>query len=91
VSHKEGKQSESHVENRADAAKEPTTRINNVGPEDGDSMCPRNVGQLLPYVPEDSILFLFIVICLMMLHAGFLLRLFFDPESRGDIFLRNVG
>jgi hypothetical protein len=26
-----------------------------------------------------------------LLHAGFLLRLFFDPEDGGDIFLRNVG
>jgi hypothetical protein len=24
-------------------------------------------------------------------HAGFLLGLFFDPEDRGDMFLRNVG
>jgi hypothetical protein len=26
-----------------------------------------------------------------MLHAGFLLGLFFDPEDGGDMFLRNVG
>jgi hypothetical protein len=26
-----------------------------------------------------------------MLHAGFLLGLFFDLEDRGDMFLRNVG
>jgi hypothetical protein len=25
------------------------------------------------------------------LHAGFFLTYFFDPEDRGDIFLRNVG
>jgi hypothetical protein len=24
-------------------------------------------------------------------HAGFLLGLFFGPEDRGDMFLRNVG
>jgi hypothetical protein len=24
-------------------------------------------------------------------HVGFLLGLFFDPEDRGDMFLRNVG
>jgi hypothetical protein len=24
-------------------------------------------------------------------HAGFFLRLFFDPEDGGDMFLRNVG
>jgi hypothetical protein len=24
-------------------------------------------------------------------HAGFFLRLFFDPEYGGDIFLRNIG
>jgi hypothetical protein len=27
----------------------------------------------------------------IMLHAGFLLVLFFDPEDGGDVFLRNVG
>jgi hypothetical protein len=27
---------------------------------------------------------------LYVLHAGFLLGLFFDPENRGDMFLRNV-
>jgi hypothetical protein len=26
-----------------------------------------------------------------LLHAGFLLALFFDPEAGGDISLRNVG
>jgi hypothetical protein len=26
-----------------------------------------------------------------LLHADFLLRLFFDPEDGGEIFLRNVG
>jgi hypothetical protein len=26
-----------------------------------------------------------------LLHAGFLLGLFFDPENSGDIFLRNIG
>jgi hypothetical protein len=26
-----------------------------------------------------------------LLHAGFLIRLFFDPENVGDMFLRNVG
>jgi hypothetical protein len=26
-----------------------------------------------------------------LLHAGFLLGLFFDPEDRGDVILRNVG
>jgi hypothetical protein len=26
-----------------------------------------------------------------LLHAGFLLGLFFDPEDSGDMFLRNIG
>jgi hypothetical protein len=26
-----------------------------------------------------------------LLHAGFLLGFFFDPEEGGDMFLRNVG
>jgi hypothetical protein len=26
-----------------------------------------------------------------MLHAGFLLGVFFDPEDGGDMFLRNFG
>jgi hypothetical protein len=26
-----------------------------------------------------------------LLHAGFLLGLFFDPEDRGDMFFRNVS
>jgi hypothetical protein len=26
-----------------------------------------------------------------LLHAGFFLGLFFDPEDGGDMFLRNVG
>jgi hypothetical protein len=26
-----------------------------------------------------------------LLHAGFLLGLFFGPENGGDMFLRNVG
>jgi hypothetical protein len=26
-----------------------------------------------------------------LLHAGFLLGLFFDPEDAGDMFLRNIG
>jgi hypothetical protein len=26
-----------------------------------------------------------------VLHAGFLLGLFFDPEDRGDMLLRNIG
>jgi hypothetical protein len=26
-----------------------------------------------------------------MLHGGFLLDLFFDPEGGGDMFIRNVG
>jgi hypothetical protein len=26
-----------------------------------------------------------------LLHSGFLLRLFFDPEDGGDVFLQNVG
>jgi hypothetical protein len=30
-------------------------------------------------------------VSLYLLHAGFLLEFFFDPEDGGDMFLQNVG
>jgi hypothetical protein len=44
------------------------------------------------YSPEISVVFNGLHgIMSHLLNHGFLLGLFFDPEDRGDMFLRNVG
>jgi hypothetical protein len=61
--------------------------------EDGGGIRPRlHTGfEVLTGVFMNSSIFWVIMRCSYLLHAGFLLGLFFDPENRVDMFLRNFG